>query len=521
MRGVVPVVWVAVAVMAAGCGREQAPDTAAESGAEERADAGAVIRRAAELMSGGETNAALDVLTEALSDPDYADERGMLLRSWVRAHLSVGRTAEAEEKLLGALNAEGQDADRSLGLVYGYYQSRGDTTNALRWARALHGAPPPERLTPNVLAMALHAAYRAAPLEDALALVPEAVAVDDAHAVQRILEGTVAEALKTDDHDAAAALLDAAEAEAGDRKGLRSFFAAWRIRLAAYQGDWEAADRLLRASAGVLDDRALRDCFRFVLRQAADGEAGADYANALAMFVLTNVDDKPLARRTAAGRWLSEKESRGMLNTIPDALAKLRELGFSAQDLFQWTRRWFYKVLGTGDDAAIASMLEFLDTVSVELEERQQAAARSMLLDSAFTVDDFARAAKMVDQGIPGRDEAWHKMAANKIRAHLAEKEGRTQEAIERFRGFMDHVRTWDDAQVDPSTGLSHTREMTLGRNARRIARLHASIGKTNEAAAAEEEARGYYEKALAALKPDSEEYALVKQEKDASSREE
>jgi len=513
MRGVLPIV--VMAVLAAGCGREQAPDREAADAARERADAVAVLERAAELMAGGETNAALDAVTDALADPAYAEGRVPLVRYLVRAQLAAGRTAEAEQTLMHALTAEDGGGGGSLGMIFGYYLSRGDTTQALRWARALQDAALPERYASTVLGMLLHATYAAGAVEDALALVPQAVAAGDDAQVKRILGGTLAEALAADDVAAAAAMLDAAEAEAGERAALGSFVAAWRIRLKAEQGAWEEADRLLRASADKLADRDLRDCFAMVTRQAA-ADAPEDYVGSLAMFLLTQAEDKPLSRRAAAERWLRERDARGLVKATPDALAKLRELGLPARDVFGYARRWFYKVLGTDDQAAMQNMVAFVDALSAELEdERLRADARSMLMDGAFTLNDFARAATLVDQGIPGRDEAWHEMAANKIRAHLAQKEGPTDEAIERFRAFMDHVKTWDKAQVDPSTGLAHTREMTLGRNARRIAGLYASAGRTNEAAAAMEEAMAYYRATLEELEPGSAEYKLVKQEMD------
>ena len=104
-------------------------------------------------------------------------------------------------------------------------------------------------------------------------------------------------------------------------------------------------------------------------------------------------------------------------------------------------------------------------------------------------------------------------MARNKLGAHLAIEEGRTDDAVAMFRDFMKHVETWTDATVDPSTGIAHTREMSLGFNAKRIGNIYRDAGRAEEAAKAYAEARDYFDQAMKGTEEGSKEAAYIEKE--------
>ena len=73
-------------------------------------------------------------------------------------------------------------------------------------------------------------------------------------------------------------------------------------------------------------------------------------------------------------------------------------------------------------------------------------------------------------------------------KVHLRQKQPR--EAVKHFRAFMATVvNAKDEDTSDPATGLVHSKEMILGRNAKRIGDILAAIPDA--------EARDYYAKAL------------------------
>lgn len=104
-------------------------------------------------------------------------------------------------------------------------------------------------------------------------------------------------------------------------------------------------------------------------------------------------------------------------------------------------------------------------------------------------------------------------MALNKVKAHQALQENHVEEAITRFRTFMDHVAGREKTEVDPSSGMRYTREMTLGQNAMRIGDLYKKIDKAEDADRAYQEAADHLTRALGEFEDDSQEYALIKTE--------
>jgi tetratricopeptide (TPR) repeat protein len=146
-----------------------------------------------------------------------------------------------------------------------------------------------------------------------------------------------------------------------------------------------------------------------------------------------------------------------------------------------------------------------------ELTEADQIRIKILMFDGAFLMDDYDAVLTALLEGVPERDEDWHEMAINKVSAHKALKEGNIDEAIKRFREFMEVTdRTWKDAQVDPSTRIRHSREMIMGFNARRIGNILKEAGRAEEAGKAYREAVDYYEAALEQAEPDSPEHRKI-----------
>ncbi len=61
----------------------------------------------------------------------------------------------------------------------------------------------------------------------------------------------------------------------------------------------------------------------------------------------------------------------------------------------------------------------------------------------------------------------------------------------------MSVIQVSQEDTSDPTTGVVHSREMILGRNAARIGDIYASIPDPEKAAEAYKEARDYYATAL------------------------
>ena len=175
--------------------------------------------------------------------------------------------------------------------------------------------------------------------------------------------------------------------------------------------------------------------------------------------------------------------------------------------------RYFYDVID--DPAVVREMKDIGDRlIPLAQDDDTRNSIRTMVLDSCFLVEDYDGALKILRAGVAGYDKAWHDMAISKVEAHKALKENRPVDAIKSFRAFMATVEAGKDNEAaDPATGVVHTKQMILGRNAKRIGDIYRD--KLQDAAAAKSayaEARRYYEEALAA-KPDPDSVQVIQTE--------
>jgi hypothetical protein len=133
-------------------------------------------------------------------------------------------------------------------------------------------------------------------------------------------------------------------------------------------------------------------------------------------------------------------------------------------------------------------------------------------MDGAYMLEDYARVVRILEEGIPSQDEAWHGMAVNKVKARLALQEGRKRDAVAFLRASTTFIAQVHRYAADPSTGIVHTREMRLGDTNRQMAELLDSLGDGDGARAARTEAARYYREALESMDPSSRAYQIVKE---------
>jgi len=143
-----------------------------------------------------------------------------------------------------------------------------------------------------------------------------------------------------------------------------------------------------------------------------------------------------------------------------------------------------------GDVAkAIIGMAERLAGLTDDAEAKDT--LLGLALDGYAALEDYRQALAMVDAGFRNDNQEWRAVIVPKLRAHLAMKEGRTEEAIGCFREFM---RAAAAAEQRPG---EITLNQTLGMNAARIGDLWRGMGETEKAMVAYEEALTHYNGAL------------------------
>ncbi len=268
------------------------------------------------------------------------------------------------------------------------------------------------------------------------------------------------------------------------------------IRLAAGRGNWESMSALFKIAAQELPDADLQRLLYQIFPTVR--KAGRlDIVDACAEEVIFKQSAKSAASAQAARFW-AESAMATNRAAFPERLDALISAKIPARTVSGLFTRYFYDVIN--DTAVLKALLPVASRLLADADADADTAKmiKTMQLDGSFVLEDYDLAVSYLEAGIPDRDDAWHKMAISKVKAHRALKANNPREAVEYFRVFMtciDDVK--DDDTVDPSTGIQHTKDMLRGRNAKRIADILQAIPDEEGAAKARAEAADYYQKAI------------------------
>ena len=472
----------------------------------------ALFQHADELYMGGETNEALASLENALGDETFKDARQQIFNTLVRMLLFSGKVPEARERMLAAYAKDEALASSSMGLLFSYYSEQGDITNAIAWTDEVLAVPtlaaPIRRQMRewNLLSL-LQNGDDDRVVERCGALVGSASGDEAAQTLRRVLDALF-DQRKID-------LASRVIAESGKSfstdVALRDLLLSSRLRLLAEQGKWQNLQSAFPAGAKQLSDADLQRLLRRVLGPAARAGQSA-VSDALCLFVITNQSDKAQSFATASRQWV-DNAARGAPAEVPARLNRLLGAKLRVDVLASLFSTHFYDLVS--DPAAVAEMKDLGERLApMASDESTRGSLLTMVLDSCFLLEDFDSALRLLKTGIPGFDKTWHDMAIAKVEAHKALKENRPKDAIAHFRSFMTIIgASKENEESDPSTGIVHTREMILGRNAKRIGDIYAHQVKDPAAAkAAYAEARALYQSALE-KKPDAETLDVIRKE--------
>jgi|GEM_PF-742497 len=198
---------------------------------------------------------------------------------------------------------------------------------------------------------------------------------------------------------------------------------------------------------------------------------------------------------------------------LPERLEALLKANISPIQVGNLYDRYFYDMVDT--PAVIRSLCTLGDRIlAVCSDEQTVANIKVKILDGAFITENYDLAVHMLEQGIPGKDKAWHEMSLPKVKAHRALAQKKPREAVKYFREFMNAwISSKQEEEYDPTSGIAYSREWILGRNALRIAGILDSIPDKAEADKAREEAKAYFKVALVKAKGDAEAMKLLSEE--------
>jgi hypothetical protein len=193
-----------------------------------------------------------------------------------------------------------------------------------------------------------------------------------------------------------------------------------------------------------------------------------------------------------------------------DALLDAKVSPIQVGNLFD---RYFYEMVADPDIIRrLCTIGERI--IAVCTDESTVNNVKVKVLDGAFIVENYDLAVHMLEQGIPGKDKAWHDMSLPKVKAHRAMVQKKPREAVQYFREFMNTwINSKQEEEFDPTSGIAYSREWILGRNANRIAGILDSIPDTVEADKARAEAKAYFKIAIQKASKDAEATRLITEE--------
>jgi len=283
-----------------------------------------------------------------------------------------------------------------------------------------------------------------------------------------------------------------------------------QVRLSLARGDWTALPKQMRQAIVALDDKPLCDLLRLVSDTLRKGKR-LQLLDGCYEEVLFKTATKKESVKLAASLWIENIAALDKFQ-MPERFQAMIAAQVDPALVVSLYCRFFYSLITSPsmtqqEYKAVVQMsdlgMRLLETLKPDNSYADS--LKLILLDCSFLTENFDRAFKLLETGVPGRDAAWVKSLVDKLKAHQALKQGRPLDAIAHFRAFMEHVRTSPEGETcDPSSGTLYTREMVLGRNAKRIADIYDMIPDAKAAKEARAEAKAYFMQAKRTVKDEA-----------------
>jgi tetratricopeptide (TPR) repeat protein len=429
-----------------------------------------------------------------------------IFRSLIELLLLDNRVEDAQKNFLALLDASPDTVTQVFGMIPTYLKRREDPAAYLAWSKQIVQSDLPSNVLESAYTYLVDATVQADRIDQLEALAKESLTRFGGSGAVRILARPLDDLIGKEAFAAVRNTLDAL-ASTGDAPAME-FVKGTEITLAAAQEQWDSVDALFRERAMGLQDGVVRRILR-----AVSGYAGAaertDVVDQLCVYVLSSMPEAKSTRSEAASLYVDTSKKAGDFDAVVARLQWMNDQG--ASDLVaSRVSGIFYEVVSKASEASKDGVMGLAEALAKEADDRQREQLQALMMDGAVLREDYAKALEVLDAGFRAQDEEWSRMARNKLAAHLAIEEGRTDDAVRMFRDFMEHVKTWTGPQHDPSTGIRHSQKMSLGFNAQRIGNLYRDAGRADEAATAYAEARGNYATALEAAAQGSKEAAYI-----------
>ena len=472
-----------------------------------------VFTHAQELQSEGRFDDAVALIEKGLNNPAYKTQRTRFFSQKIDLLLAQNNDAKASELVLQTWQSDPVLARDLSGRIHSYYVQKNDGQQAVSWSKRLLALGPvlPADFRVQVLdwqltsIIALHDVGQATACFDSIqsTLKPEEAAP--------LLQRALASLADTKQLDFSSELLAHMEKRNDESPLFRNLIVTSKMRLVLVAEAWANFVPAFNACVAQLPDDQLLNVLRtsFSTLQKAKKDELTELSS---KHVIVSAGEKSDSVNYAARIW-TESGVAIDKKLLPERLEALLNAKVSPIQVGNLFDRYFYEMVN--DLSIIRSLCTVGERIlTVCTDENTVNNVKVKILDGAFITDNFDLAVHMLEQGIPGKDKAWHEMSLPKVKAHRALAQKKPREAVQYFRDFMNAwLTSQQEEEFDPTSGIAYSREWILGRNANRIAGILDSIPDKAAADQARAEAKAYFKIAVEKASKDAEATKLIKEE--------
>jgi len=468
-----------------------------------------LMTRANTLLQQGNTNEAINVLM--MCRQIHLQQNADRFITLMNLMLANGNLPQAERMYQENLAQPDRLAQAYFNLLHQYYINQGDKQALLDWTASLQTRTLPPKLRIQAFGWLLDTSRSMGPVSRVTDLVPVCITSFDVPTSRSLLTGVITAYNAAGDRASATKVLNAIERAARHQPDLRRMVTCQRINLLFSAGQWSRAESRFKKAAKALPDGELAACFQHA-RACAGKAKQYDMLNRLCVWILKAQKNKPATWQAAAGAWMETAKAQKAIADIPVRLETLMQKGCSTNMLVLFYYDYWILVVKDGKPADIVALLKFGDQLAETITDKKiKDQLRLMAVECNFMLEDYAQALQLFAEPLSSMSPDEQRHAVNKIKAHLALQKGDKQEAIDRFREFMNSVKSWTEPNVDPLTGLLYTKDMSLGFNAKRIGDILSSMNDAKGAQLAYQEANDYYAAAQKGVREKSRESEHIK----------
>lgn len=473
----------------------------------------ALFNQAQELTAANQTGEALALVEKGLSNPKYQSQKARFFTQKIDLLLMTGQEKAARDLTLQAWKNTPALARPVFDRIFAHYQQRNSQADILSWCADLHalGADLPQDLRSQVLNRQLGAALALNQAEASKSTIDTILATVKPEEAADLLQKGLGSLIDSGNPAFAAALIRHVEANKPAAPLFSHMLVTLSMRCVLAAKEWDNVAPAFTACVEQLPDDQLLKLSRTVFSALQKNGRGA-LAEQSSKQVIFAATAKTNSVNFASRVWVEcgVTADRKTLNERLEALLNANVSPVQVGNLFD---RYFYEMVNDLD--IVRGLCKVGERILAVCNDPATVnSVKVKILDGAFITDNFDLAVQMLEQGIPGKDKAWHDMSLPKVKAHRAMAQNKPREAVQYFREFMN---TWiasdQKEEFDPTSGIAYSREWILGRNANRIAGILDSIPDKAEADKARAEAKEYFKIALKKAENDAEAIKLLKEE--------